>query len=82
MKLGDHVVVVVSLVVLGASAILGATVQSSASCPWSGTASENAASTELCARGVDAECLPAIPLHAGQHLVRWGVTGGCFGARL
>jgi hypothetical protein len=85
MQLRNHVVVVVSALVLGASAILGATVQSTTSCPFSGatTSSDNIATSELCASGVEPGCLlPPTPEHPGQHLVQWGASGGCFGSKL
>jgi hypothetical protein len=84
MQFRNHVVVVVSLLVLGASAILGATVQSTTSCPVPGTMSqsENVATSELCASGIDAGCLPPpLQTRPGQHLIEWGVTGGCFGPK-
>lgn len=85
MKLRNHVVVVVSILVLGASAILGATVQSSSSCPLSGTTlpSATVATAELCASGVAASCLLIPPpVHPGQHLIEWGASEGCFGPKL
>jgi hypothetical protein len=84
MKRRNHVVVVVSLVVLGASAVLGATVQSSSPCLRSGStiATENVATSTLCASGIDVGCAIAIPVHQGQHLVEWGISQGCFGPKL
>jgi hypothetical protein len=85
MQFRNHVVVVVSLLVLGTSAILGATVQSTASCPIPVTTSqsENVATSELCASGIDAGCLPPpLPVRRGQHVFGWGVIGGCFSSKL
>jgi hypothetical protein len=85
MQFRNHVVVVVSLLVLGASAILGATVQSTTNCPIPVrmSPSGNVATSALCASGVSAECvLPPLPTETGQHVVVWGVNGGCFGPKL
>jgi hypothetical protein len=82
MQLRNHVVVVVTLLVVGTSAILAATVQSSTSCPTPATPSltMNIATSELCVGILDEGCPPVPqPVAVGHNLRLWGVQQGCFG---
>jgi hypothetical protein len=87
MQFRNHVVVVTTIVVLGASAILGATVDSNEACMTpisaSGSASYSQFSTTAatCSGATELSCATTPPVAEGQYVHLWGVQGGCFGPK-
>jgi hypothetical protein len=84
MQLRNHVVVVATLLVLGTSAILGATVQTTASCSIPAMSQpESFTTASLCSSDPDVGWCPApkIPVSPGEHVITWAVTGDCFGPK-
>ncbi|HEY1760950.1 MAG TPA: hypothetical protein VGG17_00010 [Acidimicrobiales bacterium] len=83
MKFHNHVVVVITLLVVGTSAILGVTVASTSSCQ--GTAatfsSHNVVLSQLCTNELELTCATSLPGSAGSNVHLWGVQEGCFGLK-
>jgi hypothetical protein len=82
MNARNHIVVVIVVLVLGLSLILGVTIQSEPArpCPASLTSylQGQLATARLCTGVLRGSCRPPFSAPAGQHVVAWAVTGGCF----
>jgi hypothetical protein len=83
MKFHNHVVVVITLLVVGTSAILGVTVASNASCPGPAAASlsHNVVMSQLCTNERELTCATSLPVASRSNVHLWGVQEGCFGPK-
>jgi hypothetical protein len=80
MQFRNHVVVVVTILVLGISVILGVSVGSTVACPvpTMSSASDNVATAQLCSGPLDLACIPRSSASYGPAVHSWGVQVGCF----
>jgi hypothetical protein len=81
MQFRDHLVMVVTLLVVGASVILGVTVQSTPACPIASTTTSHTFVVETCSNQNELTCAASLPVSVGPRMHLWGVQSGCFGPK-
>jgi|HubBroStandDraft_3_1064219.scaffolds.fasta_scaffold980958_1 hypothetical protein len=80
MQFRNHVVVVVTVLVLGVSVILGVSVGSTVACPGPTmpSAAHNVATAEVCTGMPALACIPRSSVSYGPGVRSWGVQVACF----